>query len=38
MKCEIDGIDFGTTQKFLYHPVKIGMSQKEYYDKYIKPI
>lgn len=34
--CEIDQASFPNQRQFKYHLVKLGVSQKDYYDKYIK--
>jgi len=34
--CEIDKTQFSTTHSFLYHLRKLGTTQKEYYDRYMK--
>ena len=34
--CEIDNTNFISMRKFLYHLKKLNITEKEYYDKYLK--
>lgn len=37
LRSEIDGTEFSSTRKFIYYLNRIGVTQKEYYDKYVRP-
>ena len=37
-KCKVDNVEFKTMRQFLYHLKKLNISEKEYFDKFLKTL